>query len=64
LPPLRKTKSITLKAAKEKSNNSSDDSDDEYGFALFARNFRKMMKFRNKNAKSFKNPKGDSTGTG
>jgi hypothetical protein len=37
-------------------------------FPLFARNFRKMMnsskeKFRNKNAKSSKNPKSDSIGT-
>jgi hypothetical protein len=69
-PSIRKTKSIALKAAKEKSNNSSrEDSDDVDGFSLFARNFRKMMnssdgKFRNKNVKSSENPKGDSTGTG
>jgi hypothetical protein len=65
LPSFKKTKSIALKAAKEKSNNSSDDD----GFALFARNFMKMMnsskgKFRNKNAKSSENSKSDSTGTG
>jgi hypothetical protein len=65
LPPFRKAKSIALKAAKEKSNNSSDDD----GFALFARNFMKMMnsskgKFRNKNAKSSENHKSDSAGTG
>jgi hypothetical protein len=58
LPPFRKTKPIALKAAKEKNNSSNDD-----GFALFARNFMKMMnsskrKFRNKNAKSSENPKG------
>jgi hypothetical protein len=48
LPPLRNTKSIALKAAKEKSNNSSyEDFDDEDGFALFAINFRKMMKSSN-----------------
>jgi len=64
LPPLRKTKSIALKAAKEKSNNSSDeDYDDDDGFALFARNFRKLMnsskgKFRKRNAKFSENPKG------
>jgi hypothetical protein len=64
LPPLRKTKANALKVAKEKSNNSFDeDFDGEDGFALFARNFRTMMnsskgKFRNKNTKSSKNPKG------
>jgi hypothetical protein len=64
LPPLRKTKSNALKVAKEKSNNSFDENfDDEDGFDLFARNFRTMMnsskgKFRNKNTKSSKNPKG------
>jgi len=69
LPPFRKTKSIAFKVAKEKSNNSSDEgSDDDGGFALFARNFRKMMnsskgKFRNKNVKSSENPKGDFKGT-
>jgi hypothetical protein len=48
LPPLRNTKSIALKAAKEKSNNYSyEDFDDEDGFALFAINFRKMMKSSN-----------------
>jgi len=56
-PPLRKTKSIALKATKEKFNNSSDEeSNDDDGFTMFARNFRKMMssskgKFRSKNAK-------------
>jgi hypothetical protein len=63
LPPFRKTKPIALKAAKEKNNSSNENSNDEDGFALFARNFMKMMnsskrKFRNKNAKSSENPKG------
>jgi hypothetical protein len=70
LLPLRKTKSIALKAAKEKYNNSSyEDSNDEDGFVLFARNFREMMnsskgKVRNKNANTFENSKSDSTRTG
>jgi hypothetical protein len=63
LLPLRKTKSIALKTAKEKSENSSD----EDGLAMFARNFRRVMnsskgKFSNKNAKFSKNSKGDSKG--
>jgi len=69
LPSLRKTKSIALKTAKEKSEKSFDeDSEDEDGLAMFPRNFRKLMnssnrKFRNKNAKFFENSKGDSKGT-
>jgi len=69
-PPLRKTKSIALKATKEKFKNSSDEeSNDDDGFTMFARNFRKMMssskgKFRSKNAKYSENLKGDSKGTG
>jgi hypothetical protein len=59
LPPLRKTKSVALKTAKEKSEKSSDEDE----LDMFARNFRKLMnssnkKFRNKNAKFSK--KGDS----
>jgi hypothetical protein len=61
LPPLKKTKSIVLKAAKEKVNNSFDeDFDEEVGLAMFARNFRKLMnstKFRYKNAKFSENSK-------
>jgi hypothetical protein len=44
LPPLRKTKSIALKTAKEKSKKSShEDFDDEIGLAMLPRNFRKLM---------------------
>jgi len=44
LPPLKKGKSITLKAAKEKVSKSSDEeSDDEDGITMFAINFRKLM---------------------
>jgi RNA-binding protein YhbY len=55
---LRKSMSIALKVAKEKSNESSDDD----GFAMFARSSRKMInssrgKFRNKNVKSSENLK-------
>jgi len=66
LPPLKKIKSIALKVAKEKVNNSSDEEfDNEDRLAMFARNFRKLLnskKFRNKNAKFSKNSKGDSKG--
>jgi hypothetical protein len=59
LPPLRKTKSVALKTAKEKYEKYSDEDE----LDMFARNFRKLMnssnkKFRNKNAKFSK--KGDS----
>jgi len=40
LPPLKKGKSITLKAAKEKVSKSSNDEDE---LAMFAINFRKLM---------------------
>jgi hypothetical protein len=69
LPRLRKTKSIAFKTAKEKSEKSFDeDSDDDDGLAMFARNFRKLMnssniKFRSKSAKFSENSKGDSKGT-
>jgi len=61
---LRKSMSIALKVAKEKSNESSDDD----GFAMFARILRNMInssrgKFRNKNVKSSEKPKGDFKGT-
>jgi len=53
LPPVKKGKSIVLKATKCKSKYSSDEeSDDEDGIAMFARNFRKLM-----NSKRFKNKK-------
>jgi hypothetical protein len=53
LPPVKKAKSIALKAAKGKNKCSSDEEfDDEDGIAMFARNFRKLM-----NSKRFKNKK-------
>jgi hypothetical protein len=64
LPPLKKNKFIALKVVKEKSNESSDEelaNDDR--FAMLARSFRKMInssrgKFRSKNVKFSKKPKG------
>jgi hypothetical protein len=67
LPLLKKVKSIAFKAAKEKvSNSSNEESDDEDGIAMFARNFIKLMNskmFRNKNAKFSDIAKGDSKGS-
>jgi hypothetical protein len=61
LPPLKKVKSIALKGAKEKiRNSSSEESDDEDGLAMFARNFRKLMNSKRfKNKKFSKNSEGD-----
>jgi hypothetical protein len=45
LPPAKKVKSIALKAAKGKSRVSSDeDTNEDDGLAMLARNFRKLMK--------------------
>jgi hypothetical protein len=58
LPPVKKVKSIALKAAKSKSIVSSDeDPDEDDGWAILARNFRKLMKnlkFKNKFSEKLK----------
>jgi hypothetical protein len=44
LPPVKKVKFIALKATKSKSKNSSkEESDDEDGIAMFARNLRDLL---------------------
>jgi hypothetical protein len=44
LPPVKKAKSIALKASKGKSKNSSEEeSNDEDGIAMFARNLRDLL---------------------
>jgi hypothetical protein len=69
LPPPRENKSIALKVAKEKSNDSFDkESANDDGSAMFVRSFRKMIKtskgkFRNKNVKSSEKPKSNFKGT-
>jgi hypothetical protein len=51
LPPVKKVKSIALKAVKDKSKiSSNEETDDEDGLSMFARNFSKLMK-----SKRFKN---------
>jgi hypothetical protein len=54
LPPVKKAKSIALKTSKGKSKNSSEEeSNDEDGIAMLARNFKHLL-----------NSKGDLEGTG
>jgi hypothetical protein len=63
LPLVKKAKSIALKATKGKSRISSyEDTDDEEGIAMLARNFRKLMKTKKFKNKFFDNWRGDPKG--
>jgi hypothetical protein len=63
LPPVKKVKSIALKAAKGKSRiSSNEETDEDEGFAMLARSFRKLMKTKNFKNKFSDNLRGDPKG--
>jgi RNA-binding protein YhbY len=63
LPPVKKAKYIELKASKGKSKSSSDEeTNDEEGFVMLARNFRKLMKNKKFKNKFSENLRGDLKG--